>query len=93
MFYYKDNRGNIHCLSKDDINNNGLSLLPKSCIEITEKEVNDLRANKEAIDYSVLRASAYREESDPLFFMEQRGEIPEGTWLAKVNEIKARWPA
>lgn len=45
-----------------------------------------------APDYSAHRAHAYREESDPLFFQEQRGEVPTGTWLAKVAEIKARWP-
>lgn len=43
-------------------------------------------------DYSALRAAAYREESDPLYFKEQRGEVEAGTWLAKVAEIKARWP-
>lgn len=43
-------------------------------------------------DYSAMRAAAYREESDPLFFKEQRQEVPEGTWLAKVAEIKSRWP-
>ena len=37
------------------------------------------------------RSEAYRTESDPLFFQEQRGEVPEGTWLAKVAEIKARY--
>lgn len=42
--------------------------------------------------YSSLRAQAYRDESDPIFFKEQRGEVPTGTWLAKVAEIKARWP-
>jgi hypothetical protein len=45
-----------------------------------------------APDYSALRSQAYRDESDPLFFKEQRGEVPDGTWLAKVEEIKARWP-
>ena len=45
-----------------------------------------------APDYSALRAAAYRDESDPLFFKEQRGEVSVGTWLAKVQEIKARWP-
>lgn len=45
-----------------------------------------------APDYSALRAQAYRDESDPLFFQEQRGEVPPGTWLAKIAEIKARWP-
>lgn len=44
------------------------------------------------IDYSALRRVAYTTESDPLFFKEQRQEVPVGTWLAKVNEIKARWP-
>lgn len=43
-------------------------------------------------DYSAMRAAAYREESDPLFFKEQRQEVPVGTWLAKVAEIKSRWP-
>jgi hypothetical protein len=44
------------------------------------------------LDYSALRAAAYRAESDPIFFKEQRGEVDAGTWLAKVAEIKARWP-
>lgn len=43
-------------------------------------------------DYSAIRAAAYRAESDPIFFKEQRGEVEAGTWLAKVAEIKARWP-
>lgn len=42
--------------------------------------------------YSAIRAAAYRAESDPIFFKEQRGEVEAGTWLAKVAEIKARWP-
>lgn len=43
-------------------------------------------------DYSSLREQAYLTESDPLFFKEQRGEVPTGTWLDKVGEIKARYP-
>jgi hypothetical protein len=38
------------------------------------------------------RASAYRNESDPLFFMMQRGEATEAQWLAKIEEIKQRYP-
>lgn len=38
------------------------------------------------------RAMAYRTEADPLFFMSQRGEATEAEWLAKVEEIKARFP-
>jgi hypothetical protein len=41
---------------------------------------------------SALRADAYRAESDPLFFMAQRGEATMDEWLAKVAEIKARYP-
>ena len=39
-----------------------------------------------------LRAAAYREESDPLFFKAQRGEATIDQWLAKVQEIKNRYP-
>lgn len=38
------------------------------------------------------RATAYRLESDPLFFKSQRGEATEAEWLAKVEEIKQRFP-
>lgn len=38
-----------------------------------------------------LRAEAYREESDPIFFKWQRGEATEQEWLDKVAEIKARY--
>lgn len=38
-----------------------------------------------------LRAEAYRNESDPLFFKAQRGEIEQQVWLNKVAEIKARY--
>lgn len=39
-----------------------------------------------------LKAEAYRNESDPLFFKAQRGEIEQQVWLDKVAEIKARYP-
>lgn len=38
------------------------------------------------------RAAAYVKESDPLFFKYQRGEVLKEEWLAKVAEIKARYP-
>lgn len=38
------------------------------------------------------RAEAYKLEADPLFFMSQRGEATTDQWLAKVAEIKARFP-
>lgn len=39
-----------------------------------------------------LRAAAYVSESDPLFFKAQRGEATMDQWLAKVQEIKNRYP-
>lgn len=39
-----------------------------------------------------LRQAAYAAESDPLFFMSQRGEATVEEWEAKVAEIKARYP-
>jgi hypothetical protein len=38
------------------------------------------------------RAAAYRAEADPLYFKAQRGEATNDEWLAKVAEIKARFP-
>jgi len=38
------------------------------------------------------RAEAYRNESDPIFFMWQRNEATEQQWLDKVAEIKIRHP-
>lgn len=39
-----------------------------------------------------LRRAAYQSEADPLFFKSQRGEATQADWLAKVEEIKARFP-
>lgn len=38
------------------------------------------------------RRAAYQSEADHLHLEEERGEVEAGTWLAKVNEIKARFP-
>ena len=38
------------------------------------------------------RRHAYQSEADALYFEEQRGEVSEGTWTAKVAEIKLRFP-
>lgn len=38
------------------------------------------------------RVSAYRTEADPLFFQYQAGEVTKEEWLAKREEIRARYP-
>jgi hypothetical protein len=45
-----------------------------------------------APDTAALRRAAYAAESDPIFFMAQRGEATKQQWLDKIAEIKARWP-
>jgi hypothetical protein len=46
-----------------------------------------------APDHAALRRAAYAAESDPIYFMWQRGESTQQQWLDKIAEIKARWPA
>lgn len=70
-------------------------------IEDTPKLINDVwtqvwlvknKSDEEIIAHKKnLRLLDYREESDPLFFKSQRGEITQQEWLDKVAEIKARW--
>lgn len=57
-----------------------VSFVPK-VIEVDPKAVQ--QAN---------RMSAYALESDPLFFMAQRGEATLEDWEAKIKEIKERFP-
>lgn len=60
--------------------------MPKITADITklkEKKNSEIDAN---------RIKAYREESDPLFFKAQRGEIELQEWTDKVQEIKQRFP-
>lgn len=38
------------------------------------------------------RRVAYEIEADPLFFKMQRGEATQEQWLAKIQEIKQRFP-
>jgi len=43
-------------------------------------------------DQKKSRETAYREESDPVFFKTQRGEATMEEWIALVEEIKNRYP-
>lgn len=45
-----------------------------------------------APDIPALRRAAYAAEADPIFFLWQRGEATQAEWLAKIAEIKARYP-
>jgi hypothetical protein len=54
--------------------------------------VNDRTNDNINMLHEELRAEAYRNESDPLFFKAQRGEIDMQVWVDKVAEIKSRYP-
>jgi len=38
------------------------------------------------------RRKAYEKETDPIFFLIQRGEATQEEWQAKITEIKERYP-
>lgn len=60
---------------------------------VRDKTAEELQAEADARTAKIeaLRAQAYRNESDPLFFKAQRGEATHEEWLDKVAEIKARY--
>lgn len=62
---------------------------PKAIEAQPEREKTADELNAEAV---AMRAHAYREESDPLFFKYQRGEATKEEWLASIEDIKARYP-
>jgi len=53
---------------------------------------SDTLQQKKNLEIDKKRIQAYREESDPLFFKVQRGEIEELEWINKIQEIKQRFP-
>lgn len=62
----------------------------------TEAECDDalpaILLDEERRQVAANRQAAYAAESDPLFFRWQRGEATEADWLAKVAEIRNRYP-
>lgn len=90
MPHYKCTENKIHFITDEAF----MHLLPPGSAAVSDAEADAIRqANAPAPNYAALRAQAYREESDPLFFQEQRGEVPAGTWETKVQEIRQRYPA
>jgi hypothetical protein len=62
--------------------------------EVAESEAyeRDVLPGKIRKSIESQRAAAYRSESDPLFFQYQTGEVTKEEWLAKREEIRARYP-
>lgn len=57
---------------------------------MTKLTMAECTALRDAAEAS--RKAAYPVESDPIFFMAQRGEATMDEWTAKIAEIKARYP-
>lgn len=70
--------------SNTPVYKNGSWVLPKS---VVPRGSDEILAEAEA-----QRLSAYRAESDPLFFKWQRGSATKEEWLEAVANIKARYP-
>ena len=64
-------------------------------VKKTEKEQYDAGLiSKEEYNAYIdrLREAAYRQEADPLGMQVMRGEVEKTEWLAKIAEIKQRYP-
>ena len=87
--------GSVHSFPIDGTQD---EFITEAMVPINEAEANIIRATEQAAlaaslyNYTILRSAAYRTEADPLFFQYQRGEATRDEWIAKVNEIKARFP-
>lgn len=70
---------------------NGIWTLGWDIVDLSEEE-----RTKSITDFNniqeVSRSIAYKTEADPLFFKWQRGEATQENWLAKIQEIKQRFP-
>ena len=91
MLHYKTPDGQVFAYeTQEDRDAFGASDL----VAITDEEAAAMTAPPPAGSEQIeaLRRAAYESEADPLFFKSQRGEATQAEWLAKVEEIKARFP-
>ena len=79
----------------DGDNYSGLTWLsesPKPTLEELQLQWEDVEFEIEVERIQALRKAAYQNESDPIFFDWQRGEVTEQDWLDSVQAIKDRYP-
>lgn len=69
-----------------------LSVEEEAALDAKEKSWADGAAARAAAQVQANRRAAYQAEADHLHLEEERGEVPVGTWTAKVAEIKQRFP-
>jgi hypothetical protein len=89
MKHYKDAQNNLFGFD-DNIS------VPSDYIEISMQDVAEINAAKvakpTADQVRLTRAGAFAAEADPLFFKYQAGEVTKEEWIAKREEIRARYP-
>jgi hypothetical protein len=93
MKYFKDNNNQVYAYEADGSQD---EFIKEGLIPISQHEAMFLTNPPETLEeinqrIELQRKFAYQNESDPLFFKAQRGEIPLSDWLAKVEEIKQRY--
>lgn len=64
----------------------------KPTAEEVQAELTRLQAEAPLKEVEKNRQLAYEKESDPLFFKWQAGEATQEEWIAKRNEIRAKYP-
>jgi hypothetical protein len=90
MKHYKDSENRVYAYEADGSQD---AFILDGLTPISDEEAAELSSpppTPEQIE--ALRRAAYQAEADPLFFKAQRGEATHEDWLAKVAEIKARFP-
>jgi hypothetical protein len=66
--------------------------VPDDYVTRAEKDSAEQAKKNFNAQQSTNRHTAYVAESDPIFFMSQRGEATNQEWLDKIAEIDARYP-
>ena len=77
-----------------NINGENVQFTPEeeAARDVEEQAWIDGAAARAAERVQSSRRAAYQAEADYLHLEEERGEVPTGTWAAKVAEIKTRYP-
>ena len=58
-------------------------------VVLAERPAPPIPTNEQQAEF---RKAAYTAEADPIYFMWQAGEATQAEWVAKREEIKARYP-
>lgn len=93
MKYFKDPENNVLYAYEADGSQD--AFISEQLVAISDEEFFALQQEQiqplTTEQIRLYKQAAYQTEADPLFFKMQRGEATREEWLAKVDEIKARF--